>query len=360
MKIAITSMYLPSGSKIGVGYVVHAFANELVKRGHEVTVFSQSSASPDSLYEVVVVPSGNRFRTFGFACNLRRYDFTKFDVLNAHGDDWFLWGKKRPRHIHTYHGSLLAETLHARGFITKLRMGAMALCEYGSTFLADELVAVSHNTCKYIPMVKRVIPNGVDLSAYSPVEKSNVPSLMFVGTMGGRKRGAMLLKIFQEKIRPRVPNAEFWAVCEESVEGEGVRWFGRVSHKTLVTLYSGAWVFCLPSTYEGFGVPYIEAMASGTPVVATPNPGAVEVTSNGKCGLLAKDEDLGTTLLRTLTDAKLRDRFSAMGLKRAGDFSWDRVCTAYEALYGATPGRKLHQYERRPLFKGISTRSGGN
>ena len=333
MKIAITSLYLPSGSKIGVGYVVHAFANELVKRGHSVTVFSQSGPSPDSHYEVVVVPSGRRFRTFGFAWNLRRYDFTQFDVLNGHGDDWFLWGRKRPRHVHTYHGSLLAETLHARGFATRLRMAAMALCEYGSVFLADELVAVSRNTRKYIPGIRHVIPNGVDLAEFAPGEKSVAPTVLFVGTMRGRKRGAMLLELFRREIRRRVPKAEFWAVCEEMVTGEGVHWFGRVTKVKLGELYRKAWVFCLPSTYEGFGVPYIEAMASGTPVVATPNPGAREVTCDGKFGLLRSDEELGGTLADVLKDAALRKRLATAGLEHARDFGWNRICSDYEALY---------------------------
>jgi phosphatidylinositol alpha-mannosyltransferase len=334
MNIAITSMYLPSGSKIGVGYVVHAFANQLVSRGHRVTVFSQTGASPDSLYETVVVPCGTRLRTFGFAWALRKYDWTQFDVLNAHGDDWFLWGKKRPRHIHTYHGSLLAETLHARGFTTKLRMAIMALCEFGSCFLADELVAVSENTKRYNPFVKTVIPNGVDLTAFRPDgPRSPVPALLFVGTMHGRKRGAMLLDIFRNKIRPQVPNAEFWAVCEEPIEGEGIRWFGRVSMEKLTELYSTATAFCLPSTYEGFGVPYIEAMASGAPVVATPNPGAREITRNGEFGLLAEDYELAGKLLQVLTDKELNARLARLGLQRSRDFGWDKVCADYEALY---------------------------
>ncbi len=334
MNIAITSLYLPSGSKIGVGYVVHAFANELVSRGHQVTVFSQSGPSPDSLYDVEVVPSGKRFRTFGFAWNLRRCDFTKFDVLNAHGDDWFLLGCKRPRHIHTFHGSCLAEMLHARGFITKLRMAALALCEFAACLLADELVAVSTNTRRYNPFVKKVIPNGVDLDTFHPGgSKSAKPSLLFVGTMHGRKRGAMLLDLFQTKIRARLPQAEFWAVCEEQVTGDGVRWLGRVTEQELADLYRRAWVFCLPSSYEGFGVPYIEAMASGTPVVAAPNPGAREVTEDGRHGLLANDKELAATLLRVLTDSALRDNLSEAGLKRSRDFSWDRVCTDYESLY---------------------------
>ncbi len=337
MNIALTSLYLPSGSKIGVGYQVHALANALVGRGHQVTVFSQTGASPDSRHEVIVVPSGGRLRTFGFAWNLRRQDFRRFDVLNAHGDDWFLWGCKRPHHVHTFHGSCLAEALHARGLTTRARMAALALCEYSAAALADELVTVSANTRHYLPFVKRVIPCGVDLQAFFPGgEKSDAPSLLFVGTMHGRKRGAMLLDLFQRQIRPQVPNAEFWAVCESPVEGPGVRWLGRIPAETLTDLYRRAWAFCLPSTYEGFGVPYIEAMASGVPVVASPNAGAREVTQEGRAGLIVRDDALAETLVRVLTDAALRERLRAAGLERAQDFGWDRVCAQYEALYAGT------------------------
>ncbi|MGB2651100.1 MAG: glycosyltransferase family 4 protein, partial [Candidatus Omnitrophota bacterium] len=303
-------------------------------RGHKVTVVSQAGPSEDSLYEVVVVPSGSRFRAFGFAWNLRKYDFSKFDVLNAHGDDWFLWGCKRPRHIHTYHGSCFAEMLHIKGPRFKVFFALLALCEYSSCFLPDELVAVSENTRRYIPVVKKVIPDGVDLTVFHPTEdRSAVPALLFVGTMGYRKRGAMLLDLFKSQIRPVVPNAEFWAVCDEKVEGEGIQWFGRAPLEKLADLYRRAWVFCLPSTYEGFGVPYIEAMASGTPVVATPNLGAHEVTENGRYGLLAPDKDLGKTLMKVLTDPELRQKLREAGLKRAQDFSWDKVCAQYEAIY---------------------------
>lgn len=342
MKIAITSLYLPSGSKIGVGYQVHALANALTDRGHRVTVFSQTGASEDSRYAVEVVPSGAYLKTFGFAWDLRRYDFSEFDVLNAHGDDWFLWGRKRPRHVHTFHGSCLAETLHARGVTAKARMAALALCEYSAAALADELVTVSANTQHYLPFVKKVIPCGVDLKAFSPgMEKSDSPSVLFVGTMHGRKRGAMLLEHFQSEIRTKVPKAEFWAVCENPIEGPGVRWFGRVPEETLTDLYRSAWVFCLPSSYEGFGVPYIEAMASGTPVVASPNVGAREVTQEGRCGLIAADDELSATIVRVLTEDQLRETLRAAGLARAQDFGWDRVCAQYEAVY-ESPSSQAH------------------
>jgi phosphatidyl-myo-inositol alpha-mannosyltransferase len=335
MNIAITSLYLPSASKIGVGYQVHNLANELVLRGHSVTVFSPSPSSPDSRYQVEVVPPPRRLRTFGFAWALRRYDFSRFDVLNAHGDDWFLAGRRRPRHVHTYHGSCLAETLHAKGLVARARMAALAVCEYNSLLLADERVAISENTRRYIPFIRHVIPCGVDLRSFSPgpSAKSAAPSLLFVGTMHGRKRGAMLLDLFRKHIQPAVPNAEFWAVCENKVEGPGIRWFGRVPTPQLIELYRTAWVFCLPSTYEGFGVPYIEAMASGTPVVASANVGAVEVTQNGRSGLIAGDADLAATITSVLTDPALRQRLTEAGLVRARDFSWESVCARYEAVY---------------------------
>lgn len=334
MKIAITSLYLPSGSKIGVGYVVHTFANKMIQRGHEVTVFSQSGASPDSLYKVVVVPTGTKLRTFRFAWALRSYDFSKFDILHAHGDDWYLWGVKRPRHIHTLHGSCLAEMIHATGLKSKLRMAALALGEFSACMISNEVVAVSANTRKYNPWARLVIPNGVDMETFHPgSEKSRTPTLLFVGTMRGRKRGAMLLDLFKREIRPKVKDAEFWAVCEEEVSGEGVRWFGRIPGEQLTDLYRKAWVFCLPSSYEGFGVPYIEAMASGTPVVATPNVGACEVTDDGRFGVVCPDEELANQIIRMLTDTVMRDRMRRAGLLRARDFAWDRVCDDYEALY---------------------------
>jgi phosphatidylinositol alpha-mannosyltransferase len=333
MKIAITSLYLPSSSKIGVGYQVHYLANALVSRGHDVTVFSQATQPADAHYKVVTVPSGRHLRTFGFAWNLRKVDFTPFDVLNAHGDDWFLWGRPRPRHVHTYHGSCLAEALHAKGLVARARMAALAVCEYGSCFLAEELVTVSENTKRYVPLIKHVIPCGVDTHKFHPGEKSAEPALLFVGTMHGRKRGRMLLDMFEKQIRPRVPGVRFWAVCEERIEGPQIDWFGRAPLEQLTELFRKAWVFCLPSTYEGFGVPYVEAMASGTAVVASPNVGAREVTRQGKCGRVLSDDTLADGIIELLTNETQRTALAQAGLVRSVDFSWERVCSRYEALF---------------------------
>jgi len=341
MKIAMTSLYLPGGSKIGVGYQVHHMANQLVQRGHSVTVYSQCAPGEDALYDARVVEPGKYWRTFGFAWDLRAVDFSGFDVLHAHGDDWFLWGKKRPRHIHTYHGSCFAESGHQINFRERVRMLALAACEYGSLGLCDESVAVSEGTRVYIPRIRHVIPNGVELGQFYPSsQKAERPTCLFVGALKGRKRGRLLVDLFQKEVLPELPNAVLWAVCDEPVEGDGVEWFGRVSTSLLCELYRRAWVFCLPSSYEGFGVPYIEAMASGTAVVATPNRGALEVLQNGTCGIISGEERLGRRLIQVLRDSRLRGFLERTGLERAQCFGWDIVCKAYEVLYrGGVPSK---------------------
>lgn len=276
-------------------------------------------------------------RTFGFAWDLRGIDFLPFDVLHAHGDDWFLWSKSRPWHVHTFHGSCLAEALHAPTWIGKLRMAALAACEMSSLLLADVNVAVSENTRRYIPRIRHVIPCGVDTAAFRQgTEKSPEPSLLFVGTIHGRKRGRMLLDLFRRTIRIRMPDAEMWCVCDRpdgEADGDGVRFLGRVDHQALTGLYRRAWVFCLPSTYEGFGVPYIEAMASGTAVVASPNPGAREVLGNGRWGAVCSDNQLAEELVAVLANNRRRSAMEEAGVERARAFSWEFVAAQYERLY---------------------------
>ncbi len=351
MKIALICAFLPSGSKIGVGYQVHYLANQLVQRGHDVTVFSREKASPDSLYKVEVIYAKESYRMFWFAWNLRKIDWTQFDVVNGHGDDWFLWGCKRPRHVHTYHGSMLAELLNQDNWSARYWFAGFSIVEYASTLMVDEMVTVSENTKKYIPMIKRVIPCGVDTKAFWPGDdKSPVPTLLFVGTMHGRKRGKMLLDLFNQHIKPAVPDAEFWAVTEEPIEGDGIKYFGRVPTEKLTELFRKAWVFCLPSQYEGFGVPYIEAMASGTPVVAARNVGALEVTGDGKWGMAVADDQLAPSIIALLKDPALREKYRALGLQRAQDFSWDRVCSQYEAVYSEVgKERKRKSFSIPPL-----------
>jgi len=104
-----------------------------------------------------------------------------------------------------------------------------------------------------------------------------------------------------------------------------VRFLEGISDEDLAVLYNAATLFVFPSHYEGFGLPPLEAMACGTPVVATNNSSIPEVV--GDAGLLVDSTDLdalATAIERALGDAVLRAELSQKGLDRAKQFSWER------------------------------------
>jgi len=333
MKIAMISLYLPSESKMGAGYQAHAMANAFVDHGWEVTMHSPCARPDDALYAHVTVPVGASLRTFRFAWELRRYDWSRFDVVHAHGDDYYLW-LKHPVHVRTMHGSCLAEALHIPRAKEKLRMVLLGLAEIVAACVAHRTVGVSENTRRSYPWIRHVIPNGVSLEKYHPAEtKEAVPTILFVGTYKNRKRGELLMRAFARRVRVALPAAQLWMVCSDAPSAPGVTVLGRVGEEQLAGLYRKAWVFCLPSSYEGFGVPYIEAIASGTAVVATPNPGANEVLAHGRFGRIVEPEALGEALVELLQNRGEREGLEARGLQRAREFSWTHVTAQYEALY---------------------------
>jgi phosphatidylinositol alpha-mannosyltransferase len=353
MKIAMISLYLPSGSKIGVGYQAHYMANALTQRGHQVTMFSQYGPTEGALYETITVPVGSVMRTFRFALNLRKIDFSGFDVIHAHTDDYWLMQRNKPPHIRTMHGACLAEAKNIPGVKAKTRMGMLALSEILATKVADRTVCVSENTRHYFPWLRDVVMNGVDTDAFRPGDnKTSEPTILFVGTYERRKRGKLLHEAFESHIRPALPNARLWMVCEDAPIAPGLTQFNRIPLAELTELYRQAWVFCLPSTYEGFGVPYIEAMASGTPVVATPNVGAREVLAEGQYGILTEPEMLGSTLLRLLQDATERERLTDAGLQRSSEFAWIHIIDQYEKIYMTTAANR-NVNVKRPAAKTV-------
>lgn len=336
LRIAITSLYLPGSSKIGVGHQVHAFANALVARGQRVTVFSPDQPGEGARYEHRWVDPGRRLRTFGFAWALRHVDWSEFDLLHAHGDDHFLVGVPRPPHVRTVHGSCFAEARHISGIKAKLRMGLLGIAEVFSTMVvADRSVAVSSATKRVYPWIRDVIPNGIDLDRFAGQRvESDEPTILFVGTYENRKRGRLLVDVFEREVLSEMPEARLWMVCQDApADRTGVEVLGRLTDEELADRYRRAWLFCLPSSYEGFGIPYAEAMATGCPVVATPNPGSWEVLAGGDLGEIVGDDDLGSSLGCLLVDEEKRRRVGERGRAGSRRFGWDAVLGRYRQVY---------------------------
>ena len=128
--------------------------------------------------------------------------------------------------------------------------------------------------------------------------------------------------------------------AEEVGVRQDVRFFGFVPHETLAALYRMATVFAFPSLYEGFGLPPLEAMASGTPVVTSNTSSLPEVT--GGAAVLVDPYDVGSIVdgvRRVLTDPSLAAELRRKGPLRAREFSWARSVAQTRQLYELIAGR---------------------
>jgi glycosyltransferase involved in cell wall biosynthesis len=116
--------------------------------------------------------------------------------------------------------------------------------------------------------------------------------------------------------------------------GNKVRFIGEVPGGRLVRLYQGARIFALPSVYEGFGLPALEAMACGVPVIASTGGSLPEVV--GTAGILIDPHDVdgwANALERLLLDPQEEKRLREAGSQQAANFSWNKAASQTWELY---------------------------
>jgi glycosyltransferase involved in cell wall biosynthesis len=113
---------------------------------------------------------------------------------------------------------------------------------------------------------------------------------------------------------------------------EGLVLLGHVPDVQLPGLYAGAEAFVLPSVYEGFGLPVLEAMAAGTPVVAADTTALPDTCGDAARLVAPEPEPLRDALLALLGDREERTRLTALGRERARGFTWERTAREVDAI----------------------------
>jgi phosphatidylinositol alpha-mannosyltransferase len=339
MKVGLyhNDLPVPGRKPGGVAVLVHRLARELSARGHEITVWTRGPAPADANYQHVrlwprLQSDSRALRTFVVPLLLQSVAWRDLDVLHLHGDDFLMLRRTLPT-VRTLHGSALLEARHATSAKRRLSYGVIAGLEYLSARLATGSYGVGPGVPRLYPTVG-TLDNGVHVPAHVPLEREGPPAILFVGTWDGRKRGRFLHRLFLEQVQPAVHDAELWMVSDHCDPAPGVRWLGAPGDDELMTLYRRAWVLCHPSTYEGLGIPYLEAMANGTPIASTPNPGARYVLGEqlAACTLVG-DGNLGELLVRLLTDEAVRRERAEQGRQRVLRFSWDEVVERHLDAY---------------------------
>lgn len=186
--------------------------------------------------------------------------------------------------------------------------------------------------------IKNVIvtPNGVDHSLFHPGAKQTILDLpkhyvLFVGSLEPRKNLNLLLHTWNEikddfkeiSLIITGVRGNVFRPIDLSHEIERVCFLGYVDDETLAGLYANATLFVLPSQDEGFGLPALEAMASGTPVIISDGGALPEVV--GEAGMmfcLSNAVGLSSMLRECLSNERLRCELKRKGLARTREFSW--------------------------------------
>jgi glycosyltransferase involved in cell wall biosynthesis len=170
--------------------------------------------------------------------------------------------------------------------------------------------------------------------------------LLFVGTIEPRKNLTRLLAAFERLHTENLTDAlvlagrrgwltgEFDAALERSPSQRAVIFPGFVADEDLPAVYAGAQVLTMPSLYEGFGLPVLEAMACGTPVACSNNSSLPEIAGDAALLFDPTDvESISDALGRILRDAELQAHLRDAGTRQASRFSWERTAQETLAVY---------------------------
>ncbi len=373
MKIGfdLDSLTLRSGGigRYGVNLINHLAKILLTETDHEIFVFFHRSFDRSFLPEHENLQLINKYTRIKSNV-LRKAIFLPFSVRNLkmdlfHGVDHiglpFLYRSKACKYVVTIHD--LITRIYPRSFPIKQRLVQNTLLPL-ILGKAERIIVDSRSTENDVQKFYRqqaekvrVIYPGVE-SQFYPRSQKEVERVLdkyqldfkyyfFLGTLEPRKNIVRLIEAFIKLKRKRnlenrlvISGRKGWLYKEilEKIQrapfSQDIIFTDFVDDQDLPFLFSGAEMFLYPSLYEGFGLPVLEAMACGTPVIASNLSSLPEIT--GEAGILVDPlnvEEIALAMEKLSGDRKLQEELQKKGLERAKLFSWEKAAQETKELY---------------------------
>ena len=356
----------------GVQAHVRDLAEQLLGLGHEVSVLAPVDEPDQAGLAPYVVAAGRAvpvpyngsvarlaFWPLSMARTRRWLRAGRFDVLHLHEPTvpsvsmLALWSARGPM-VATFHTST-PRSRALQVFGTVLQPGMEKLTGRIAVSPAARRVIMEHLGGDAV-----LVPNGVcvarfDGAAPLPGRDPEVPTVVFLGRIDeGRKGLAVLLEALPELVR-LVPDVRLLVAGPGDVEAvrasvprglrDRVELLGLVSDEDKARVYASGTVYCAPNTHgESFGIVLLEAMATGTPVVASDLEAFRRVLEDGRCGVLFPVRDaasLAGELADLLADPERRALLAQRGRAAVGAYDWStvtrQVVDVYETVAAAAP-----------------------
>lgn len=357
---------VPYPPEEGIGNYVFNLSQELVNRGHSVSVVTrgglQRDETRDNGLEIIRLPCLPVYPfhvdVHGISVN-RFFDqqTDRFDLIHAHTPLTPVIETSHPL-ITTVHTSVVEDIKHVRGWSLRdilMRVTSAVSSKRlvaGQIDAADRITTVSERVSGELDEYygaddATVVGNGVDANRFYPNGESSDQYILFVGRLDYPKGVPDLIQAGKSIVEssetdliitgkgPQRDQLED-LVRELEIE-DNVTFTGYVPRDEQIRLYQNATAYVLPSHYEGLPTVLLEAMACGAPVIATKVGGCPEVIEDGVNGLLVAPGDLSAlsdAIETVVNDTELREQLGTNARQTIVDqYTWDKITDKFEKEY---------------------------
>lgn len=270
-----------------------------------------------------------------------RFSLNKFDIYHP---TYYSYNVKKRKNVKTV--VTVYDMIHELYLSNMYNFKNDILVKKKSILNADHIICISYNTKKDLQRIYNINDKLISvIYAGSPIVRNKIerdkyivsdrPYLLYVGKRGSYKNFVILLKAFHLLNMER----DFNLVCfgGEKFSNEEVLEFKRLKlensikyiygpEELLQFCYENARVFIYPSLYEGFGLPIVEAMAFGCPVIASDTSSISEITDNAVMLFSPQNvNELCNCIKNIINDNKIRSDYIEKGRRRSEDFSWNKA-----------------------------------